>query len=195
MRRPQQEALLRVNAGALFCHGDQASIRRTMNVKYVLPTAFILMLVCASCGGGSGSNTVASPTPTPTPTPPPTGQIAIVSSFAGDTRGCATTTPQGCRDHPDPAIAVGPAYVVLFNRQGLTVYNKDGSLFQPTIYAPAFWAAAGIPGILQSNVTDPHAAYDIFTHRYLITDTIMPQANCGDLLAVSAADDPTHWKA
>src|SRR5271166_2161428 len=162
-----------------------------MKLKSLVPVAIASILSCLGCGSGSGSSTTPPP---PTPTPTPTGQISIVSSFAGDTRACTTTGP-GCGNHPDPAIGVGLTYVALYNRQGLTVYNKVGSLYQSTVSGPAFWAAAGIPGILQPNITDPRATYDIFTHRYLVVQSILSQTNCGDLLAVSAADDPTQWKA
>lgn len=154
-----------------------------MHVRFLLPVAGVLALVCMAHGRGSPKDKAAAPA----------GQVTIVSSFAGDTSNCPLTNYEKCGDRPDPAIAVGPAHVVLYNIQGLTVYNKDGSLFQAKTRPSAFWAAAGIQGITKP--TDPHAAYDIFTHRYLVTQTIAPQPNCGDLLAVSAADDPTKWKA
>lgn len=159
-----------------------------MNVKYLLPFAVAVTLLCASCGGGSSSNT------TPPPPPPPTGQVTIVSSFAGDTRSCSTTSPQGCLDHPDPGIGVGPSYLALFNRQGLTVLNRNGTAIQALQDAATFWANAGISGIQDANVTNPRATYDILSHRYYVVDSINA-GTCGDLFAVSAMDDPTQWKA
>lgn len=150
--------------------------------------AVLLLLLCVSCGGGASSN--ATPPPQP---PPPAGQVTVVSSFAGDTRACVTN--QGsCADHPDPGIGVGPSYIVLFNRQGLTVLNRNGSAFQ-ALQAPAtFWANAGVSGIQNANVTDPRATYDMLSHRYYVVGTI-GSGTCGDLFAVSAMDDPTQWKA
>ena len=161
-----------------------------MRVKFLLPVAVMLMLGCVSCGSGSGSST----SPTPPPAPPPIGQATIVGSFAGDTRTCTLTTPHGCTDHPDPAIGVGPSYIALFNRQGLTVLTRTGSVSQALQDPATFWANAGISGILDANVTNPRGTYDLVSHRYYVVDSINT-GTCGDLFAVSAPDDPTHWKA
>ena len=160
-----------------------------MNVKYLSAFAVVLTLVCISCGAGSSSVSNSPPPPTS-----PNGKISIVSSFAGDTRTCSPTST-GCPIKPDPVIAVGPMRIVLYTRLGLTVINRNGSVAQATVDPQSFWAAAGIPGILASNVIEPHGAYDIFTHRYVITQGVGQQPGCGDLMAVSAADDPTQWKA
>lgn len=155
-----------------------------MNKTFHLLIAVALLLLCVSCGGGSTSST----------TPPPaTGQVTIVNSFAGDTRAC-TTNGGSCANHPDPGIGVGPSYIALFNRQGLTVLDRTGSVVQ-ALQAPAtFWANAGIIGIQNANVTDPKATYDRLSHRYYVVGTIL-SGTCGDLFAVSAMDDPTKWKA
>ncbi len=120
--------------------------------------------------------------------------MSIVSSFAGDTRTCTPTNGGSCADHPDPAIGVGPSYIALFNRQGLTVLNRNGTVFQALQDPATFWSNARISGVQDADVTDPRATYDLVSHRYYVVDSIA-SGTCGDLFAVSAMDDPTSWKA
>jgi hypothetical protein len=76
----------------------------------------------------------------------------------------------------------------------LTLLNRNGTVFQSLQDPATFWANAGIGGILDANVTNPRATYDILSHRYYVVDSINT-GTCGDLFAVSAMNDPTQWKA
>src|SRR4051794_3145376 len=71
----------------------------------------------------------------------------IVHSFAGDSRTCTITSPQGCVDHPDPGLAVGPNHIAVWDRQGMTIFDKTGGVVQPTVDQSTFWNQAGIAGI------------------------------------------------
>ena len=119
-----------------------------------------------------------------------TPQFTVGTNFTGmtltDAIGLGTASIP-----PDTMGAVGPNHIVEFVNQGVTVFNKDGSVAVPTISMDQFFLDAGLADVAQGTF-DPRIIYDPTVDRWFVAaiDTVAAGAN-NIYLAVSNTSDPT----
>jgi hypothetical protein len=121
--------------------------------------------------------------------------VRIDASYTGSTSAESVQTPIPV---PDVAAAVGPDHFVELLNGRYAVYDKDAGVLIDASSHVAFWAEAGISGVID-RASDPRIVYDATAGRWYATALRQtPEATENDLLlvGVSRGPDPTQgWDA
>ena len=156
----------------------------------LVPGLLVSALLASAFAIGCGSQSPAAATTT-NPTPTSAG-LTIVSTTPGD-------TSTAYRDHPDPAICVGPAHVMEFNGLNVVIRAKSAvgavvsSTTQANFSSKVVTQSGGGGFNSTGTMEDPACYYDPIGQRWFaVEDDGSPTSlGTGLWIAVSATSDPT----